>query len=442
MDIKKFEFRKILTSPIITILTLFFIVINIITIFNNSYKRNEIKVVNKIVDEVGYKIDDNMMVKFKDYYHNTLKNINNILKSKALEMKILGENSSEKTVDHKSIKIYKSIEEFIEENKFNILNSDEIYTKDEQNLIRESFIIEGYYNLSKNWPEEYEKINIMEMAEGNIEMFNITKENLKEIARGQFRKFEKRFQELIAKEEHKNLFFFGKANKMHTLLFKDLMRNIMYEIMIIVVLVTAYIISYEFENGTQNLVYTTRRGRNVIKDKLFISIACTLIVTTIILGVSLIVYFMVFDYSRVWNVPISNSFNFEFGPYLSWWNMSFGEYLILTIILVYICELIFGGITFVISSLINNSYFTFFIFAIILGVGIMMPSTIGNNSILMFASAFNPFCLMHGIGSRFMLNDVFTMFKYYEVITLSAWSILIIAFSIFGIKRFKKKNIC
>ena len=73
MDIRKNEFKKAVTSPIIIGLLVLFIVFNSIIIFQNSYFKDELKVLNKIVDKFGYKIDDKWKLNLK-YYDTQLKN--------------------------------------------------------------------------------------------------------------------------------------------------------------------------------------------------------------------------------------------------------------------------------------------------------------------------------------------------------------------------------
>src|SRR5699024_10784608 len=116
-----------------------------------------------------------------------------------------------------------------------------------------------------------------------------------------------------------------------------------------VVLITAYLVNYEFDNNTQLLTYSTKRGRSLIVDKIYISLLVNIIVTTVIMGVGLITYFSVFDYSGLWNVPISSYLNADFPrPYMSWWNMSFIQYLLCSVGVIYICVLLFTGVTFII----------------------------------------------------------------------------------------------
>ena len=127
--------------------------------------------------------------------------------------------------------------------------------------------------------------------------------------------------------------------------------------------------NYEFENKTPLVIYSTKRGRSIILDKLLVSIGSGIVATTFIVGITLTGYFSIFSYKGLWHVPISNYFNWETNfPFISWWNMSFAQYLISSIILVYICGILFTVITFILSIFIKNSYISFFTFGILFGL--------------------------------------------------------------------------
>lgn len=82
MNIKINELKKVLNSPIITWLLVLFIVFNAFVIYQNSYFKDELKVLNKLVDRFGYKIDDEMLGKFKEYYDEQLYRLNEITNKK------------------------------------------------------------------------------------------------------------------------------------------------------------------------------------------------------------------------------------------------------------------------------------------------------------------------------------------------------------------------
>lgn len=418
MDIRKNEFEKLVNSPIIIGLLALFIVFNSIIIFQNSYIKDELKVLNKIVDKFGYKIDDKMEANFKKYYDAQLKKLNEI-------------------TNKKTSKNYKSVSEFYEEQNYYI---EDTYNKEEIEFIKELGIVEAYFCTMENIDEVYSKVDIMGIAEGEIKKYGLSGK-VADTVRNQYESFSKRFEQLIKNREHKNLFFLGQAYGMHSLLFKTLFKTILFEIIILVIFITAYLVNYEFDNNTQAIAYSTKRGRNLVKDKLYVSIFANILAATVILITGLGLYFIIFDYSRLWNVPISSYFNTDKNfIYMSWWNMSFVQYLFSGIGLIYAITLLFTGIVFVIARAIRNNYIVFFIFAIIFGLA-LTTSIAPTNSNAIFIKSFTPFWLVMNPFIWFMEGGAFSTFKYYELFTVGIWVVLLLIFSILSIKRFKKQDI-
>ena len=418
MDIRKNELKKAATSPIIIGLLVLFIVFNSIMVFQNSYFKNDLKVLNDIVDKFGYKIDDEMVAKFKNYYDTQLGKLNEI-------------------TNKKTSKKYESVSEFYEEQNYYI---EDTYNKEEIEFIKELGIVEAYFYTMGEIDEIYSEIDFMRIAESEIKKYGL-RGNAADTVRKQYESFSKRYERLIRNKEHKNLFFLGKAYGMHSLLFKDLFRKILFEIIILVVLITSYLVNYEFENNTQTISYSTKRGRNLVKDKLYASIATNILVTTVILITGLGLYFIIFDYSRLWNVPISSYFNTDKSfIYMSWWNMSFVQYLFSGIGLIYAITLLFTGIAFIIARAIKNNYIAFFVFAITFGLT-LLTSIAPTNSNTIFIKGFTPFWLIMNPFIWFMESGAFTAFKYYELFTVGIWAILLLILGALSIKRFKRQDI-
>ena len=299
----------------------------------------------------------------------------------------------------------------------------------------------SYYSTSLVIDSIYKNINIMQLSETEIHDFNLTGQAANTV-RTEYKSFINRFQQLLENEENKNLFFNGQIYGMHSLLFGTLFTSFIFEIIILAVLITAYLINYEFDNDTQLLVYSTKRGRSLVKDKLWVAVFSTIATTTIIIGTGLVTYFTAFNYKGLWNVPISSYFNADHNlPYISKWNMTFSQYLFCSVILIYILALIFIGIAFLISAFVKNSYLSFCVFAIVFATTLLLPSFMPKNSNAIFIFHLTPFILSMNSTWWFMLCNAFNTFKYYELIIVLVWTIIAASLDIGSIKRFNKIDI-
>ncbi|KEI04823.1 hypothetical protein ADU90_11790 [Clostridium botulinum] len=414
MDIKKSEFKKIITSPVIIFLFVIFNLFNLFMIYQNLDLRDDFKVTHDIVKRYGYKIDDKMVKNFKKYYDDEIKKMNQITQKQ-------------------TGKKYKNALELANDLK----GGGYSYSEENIEFFNKVSMEEYYYESMKNVDNEYNKMNVMDIAEMEIRKYRL-EGKAAETVRKEYRDFSKRFKGIVENKEYKNIFFIGK----HSLLFKTLFKSFIYEIMILSVLIMGYLINYEFDNNTHLLIYSTKRGRKLVRDKLQVAIFTNLILSTAIIGFGLLAYFIAFDYSGLWHVPISNYFNREQGfTSMCWYNLSFIEYMVATIFIIYMCNLLFNGIAFFISTYVKNSYIVFFIFAILLGLGILGMPWIPRNTNFVFISAFNLFMLSKICGLWFMESGPAFTFKYYEAITIVIWGVSIGILSVLSFRRFKSRDI-
>lgn len=414
--------KKYLSSPVIIGLTVVFILFNIISISSSSYFKEDIKIINKIISQFGYEINDEMISDMKAKYKDSLKEVNKITKAKLN-------------------KTYDSIGEFMSSDEYYSNNYDGgVFSEEDLKFFNEVSLLDLYSNASVDLIKSYEELNIKEIGEDSIEAYGLSGQAA-EMARANYEKLEKRFEEIKSTYEHKNLFFLGSAYRMHSLLFKETFSKCIYEILIIVVLMTAYLINFEFDNKTNLLVYSTRRGRKNIKDKFAVCFMSSLIISSVILGITLLSYFLIFDYSEIWNIPITTAFNWEYKyPYISLFNHTFLQRLLLSCLIVLICAVIFCTIAFIICSLIKNSYLVIFIFFILFGIILIVPQMISKSSALLIYSGYNVFQLILNPNNWFMDMGPLIM-KNYEVITLVTNMLILSIVSVFTIKRFKKEDI-
>lgn len=422
MEIKLNEFKKVLKSPVLIILTMLFLIYNGFIIYSNSYIRKDLKLANDFIEQFGYVVNDEMIENVSKAYDNKMIELNKIAKERFN-------------------KEFSSIDEFLDSQEYeSVFYSDESYYDEEIDLFSELSLMNLYKSVAIENIKAYEKLDIMEMAEGAIYDYRLSGKAADHV-REVYKSLVPRFKELKLNNEHKNIYFVGDIYKTQSLLYRNIMVKVLFEIIIFVLLVISFLINYERDNKTIDLVCTTRRGRNLIKDKLLVCLVTTIIGTIVILGVTLIMYFIVFDYSKVLTVPISSALNWELTPMISWFNISVGQYLTLSILVVFILAIIFTLISFVICSILKNSYKTFFVFFILFGLVFMMQKFISNSSGMLIGSHYNIVIMTLNPHMWFREAGPFMTDKYYEALTLATNGTLAIFMSILCIKRFKKENI-
>lgn len=416
MRILKFEIEKVLKTKILWGLLIVFLAFNILNIVNMSYMKNDVNLLNKIIDKVGLEINDN---------------------SKQ-ELKVFSENESLKAIEiinRKTNSNFKTLEEALK-----ILNDTRKFSQDELDYIFEASIIENYYLSIEGLETKYNKIDILSKAEETVAKLNLTGIDKKLYLEGN-ENFAKRLEEIKNNNENMTFFFNESSYGMHRNLFKDILENIFVQGVIIVLILTSFLYNYEFENNTGHLVYSCKKGRGE-KEKLWASIICSIIFITILLVIPLSIFFTVFDYSRVFNSSIDSIFNWgSIWPHLSWYNLTVKEFLILNIGVIYIVNIMISIITGIFSRKFKNTYITFFVFALFYGIIYLIPSIINFSFLLKTIATFTPITLTHNIQFSFTLFSTVIPTKYFEIITIILWIfILTIGYKISS-RKFKKEDI-
>lgn len=410
-------------SPILIALSVVFIIFNGIVIYDNSYIRKDFKLANELIKKTGYEINDEMFGKMDLEYSQLMQELNIVTK----EM---------------FNKEFQSLSEFLDSEEYKKINYREVdFSDSEIDVINELLIVDMYKNLSLNLIHDYEEINIMEMAEEIVKIHGLSGEAAN-LVRKNYESLALRFEQLKDNGEYKNIFFPGIVYQMHRLLFGNIIGNCLIEIMILVVLMVSLLANYERDHKTLSLVSTTYRGRNLLKDKLIVTITSAILISMVILATSLFLYFIVFDYSEFLNVPISSAFNWEKdGPYICWYNLTFIRYLMLLLGVTFILSVMFACLAFIISCLLKNSYKTFFAFFIVFGAVFMLPTFINKSSPAMIWSNYNLFMMVLNPQAWFMEAGAFMTSKYYEITTILTNGIILVLLTILAINRFKKEAI-
>lgn len=421
--IKRLEFKKIVTSPIIIGLFILFTLFNCYLIYEQSPLRMDMKGIQPIVKENGTLMDEDGRSGLQSSYKKDLSDWNKLAESKTGDT-------------------YAKASDFYKPEHFYTLMDSKTYSDKEVGTINDLALKETYVTSIEEIEVKYRNLDIMENAEEGIRMYGLSGAAA-DTVRNQYASLKPRVEELIQNKEHLHLFFHGKIFATHSSLFKTLFGFVIFQAMILVVLFTGFIVNYEFEQKTSLVAYSTKRGRKLVWDKLLVALFSTTIATLLLLSTTLVVYFTVFDYQGLWNVPISTGFLIELNdiPLISWWNLTFLEYLLLSCTLVLTCQFIFTLITFCLSMWIRNSYMVFTVFGVIFGVGLLLPSKIPKDNVMLLYSHFSPFVLVMNVKKWWMESGVFTTFKLYEVMTVSLWLIALMLLAWFCITRFTRENL-
>lgn len=407
MRITWLEMKKALLSPVIMILLLLMLAFNMFSIISSSHHKEELKVVNEIVAAYGPTFDDEVLKTMESDIQKQVKHFD------VGDTATFLESMTYEQYEQASVSVQKQIDEI--SSKFT------------------------YLQVAKGLQGSYEAINLSEEKGSFFQTYSLPSWLEGKMA-AEFDGWESRFDEIIATNEYKQWFFLSDY-RMHSELFRSLMKTLAVEGILLVVLLTAFIMNYEFEHRTQLVIYPTKKGRKLLLNKGLASILSSFIVLAILFGGTLGTYFIVYDYSAVWHVSVSSGFNWEYRlPYITWWDLSVGQYFGLVLGILIAILIIVIMLTITISVFVKNSYYTWIIGVFFLMAMFIVPSYFSNGVILWLAS-FNISLLLMNPHQYFNGGSTFMMTQYHEVWTLFIW----FAIASFGvcsaIRYFNRKDV-
>ncbi|MFP9130434.1 hypothetical protein ACLIJJ_21845 [Niallia sp. BSM11] len=401
------EIKKALLSPIIFVLLLAMIAFNIFSIVSNSYHKKDLHIVNDIVETYGPTFNDEILQTMEQDLLKKVQQLGGVDTQLYLE-----EISSEK----------------YEQASF-----------EEQQLIDEISLKFTYVQEAKGLEERYRKIDLNKEKAAFFQLQTMPSW-LEQMMLKEFNDWERRFHEIVVTNEYKQWFFLSDY-KMHSKLFRTLMKTMAIEGVLLVVLITVLITNYEFEQRTQLVTYATKKGRKLILHKGTASLIASLSVISLIFVGTLATYFSIYDYSAVWQTSISSGLNWESKlPYITWWNLSLWQYTLLAVGILTMVLVVVVMLTFTLGLLVKNSYYTWLICVMLLITMYVVPSFF-SNGVIQLLTNFNITLLLLNPHYYFNGGTTFMMMKYHEVWTILLW-LFIASISIsIAIRYFNRKDV-
>lgn len=152
------------------------------------------------------------------------------------------------------------------------------------------------------------------------------------------------------------------TNRIHEVIFTNVLKTLMVESLILISLLSLYIIDIERQNATAAIVYCSSKGRTLVRNKLFaagIVSACGILV---LYGVTLLFLFAVWHLGGIWDTNVSSFFHYVIDvnlpfnkPFLTWTSFTVKEYFIATLLLEAVILVIWWLISSCISILSSQS---------------------------------------------------------------------------------------
>lgn len=163
------------------------------------------------------------------------------------------------------------------------------------------------------------------------------------------------------------------TGKVYDVLFTYVLKSLMVEGFIIISFLTIYIMGMERQNSTAAIVYCSRRGRVLVKDKMVAAGIVSAICVLFLYAITLLILFSVWDFGGVWETNVASCFhkvtddNLPFQkPFLTWSSFTVKEYFTASLLLEIILLAVWQFISSCIGILSSHSAKGFLVAAAIL----------------------------------------------------------------------------
>lgn len=163
----------------------------------------------------------------------------------------------------------------------------------------------------------------------------------------------------------------------HQFLFGTLMRAMLAESSICAMLIVLYLMGYEQLNRTEGIVCASPIGRRLWGKKLAAAMLSAEALYVFVVGMTLLFYFSLWDYSGIWGDSVSSRFNYLTDmlykrPFLTWGDFTIGGYLAASLALGAALVAVFALIAAVCAMLFRNIYAAALVLTTVLfgGIGV------------------------------------------------------------------------
>lgn len=182
-----------------------------------------------------------------------------------------------------------------------------------------------------------------------------------------YEKLQASVNELSEQKAGLSVYVAGMTYALHQLLFFTLFRAITTEACLLAILMMLYALGFEAQNRTESIVYSTHCGRKAQRCKLIAGLITSILTFVILSGLSLLLFFTIFDFSGIWESSVSSRFNYiQYAgfrkPFWTWIPFTVRGYLLAMVALSAALTMVFALFGALIGLLCRNTYVGFVIF--------------------------------------------------------------------------------
>ena len=287
MDIFRLQFKRILCSPFFLGLLAVFLVFDFYLISTLSGEQQEINLINDVAGQTGVQINPDFEKKFRPIVNTHIGDLGELYRQK------IGKAPTDANAMAKSLS-----EQFYE------------LSAEQKKRFRDDCAIIQLDGAVKGRNAIYEDYSVTQDGKIFLKQGKVTGTPAAFITHN-CAELQDRVVQIKTDGEKDTLFFPGTVYQVHSFLYDTLFRAIVMESAILGALAIFFAVNYEFTHGTQNLAYTSRRGRRLTADQFRAAMLAGMLVPVFLMVTALSVFFANYHFSNVWGSYVSSAMNAE-----------------------------------------------------------------------------------------------------------------------------------
>lgn len=204
---------------------------------------------------------------------------------------------------------------------------------------------------------------------------------------------------------------------------------------VIAVIVSLYCADFERSNRTVSTVYSTRKGRRIMKDKLLASVAVTVVCLVAIALVTVLLAVCFFPVKTIVNTEMNNPLvNLKGSPCFTKEPMTIGNYIVVSMCISCMLAVVYSLGSFWMGLKIKNAYFAVGVLVVFLGLMKVVSTAAPKSELVFFWAQYNPLDMALKAGKWLLYGANSFSPPGYEAVTMAGWGIACAAGCIFMLR--------
>ncbi|GEM_PF-1526573 len=289
----------------------------------------------------------------------------------------------------------------------------------------------------------FQSYRTADIAEGYVRWYRLEGNNAERV-RAKYETLQPVVDRKAAVAEKPPVYFSGRMNDLEVLLLGKLLKHISQEIGLLALLCALLAAVYEQMRGTESLIYVSKIGRKIQLAKLWAALSTSAALSLLVIGLSLLTFFVLFDFPIPWQADVSSVFDHALGeskPFITWHDLTVAEYLGATLAISFGLALCCGLIGFAAGTGIRSAYSAFGACVLLLAAFDLIARSplLPVGSISKSAWSLNPMWMWRSSGTWFTDGRAEVLWANFETLGLCAYS-AVFAAAAYGAYRLLRRR--